>query len=114
MKRLKLNFISIVFLLPIILIISGYFLIKSEESKEVISVDTIENTIIPKPLSFEKTEGEFTLKKDTIIYVKGNTDEETEEIYNIAQFMKSKLEPATGYNLKVKKEYPKNKKILFI
>ncbi len=110
MKRLKLNFISIVFLVPIVLIISGCFLIKSEESKEVISIDTLENTIIPKPLSFEKTEGEFTLRKDTIIYVKGNTDEETEEIYNIAQFMKSKIEPATGYNLKVKKEYPKNKK----
>lgn len=60
-----------------------------------------ENRIVPKPLSYEKGEGEFILKSDTSIYVKGNTEEETEEIKKIAEMIRVKLNSATGFNLNI-------------
>ena len=68
----------------------------SEESKDKIS-------IIPKPVSIEIDDGKFILTKDTSIYIKGNTDGETEEINKIAEFMKEKLGKSTGFKLNIVK-----------
>lgn len=59
------------------------------------------NNIIPKPLSYKQGTGKFILKKDTSIYVKGNTEEETEEISKIAEFLKGKLKTATGFEFNI-------------
>ncbi|WP_376778054.1 family 20 glycosylhydrolase [Inconstantimicrobium mannanitabidum] len=59
------------------------------------------NDIIPKPRSFQKGNGKFVLKKDASIYVKGNTDEETEEISKIAEFIKEKFKGSTGFELNI-------------
>lgn len=60
------------------------------------------NNIIPKPLSYEAGKGKFILNKDTAIYIKGNTKEETEELEKIAEFLSEKLSRATGFNFVVK------------
>lgn len=61
------------------------------------------NDIIPKPRSFQKGTGKFVLKKNASIYVKGNTDEETEEINRIAEFIKEKFKASTGFELNIVK-----------
>lgn len=61
------------------------------------------NEIIPKPLSFVKGKGSFTLTKDTQIYIQGRTNDETEEINRIAEFLREKLKPATGFNFDIVK-----------
>ncbi len=63
--------------------------------------DRTANNIIPKPLSYEAGKGKFILNKDTSIYVKGNNEEETEELVKVAELLREKLSPATGYELKV-------------
>lgn len=60
-----------------------------------------DNQIIPKPLSYKKGDGKFNLTKDTLIYIKGNNEEETEELYKIAKFLKAKLQPSTGLNFNI-------------
>ena len=59
--------------------------------------------ILPKPLSYKKGEGNFSLSKDTIIYVKGNSEEETEEIYKIGKYFKDKIKPSTDFELIIDK-----------
>lgn len=57
--------------------------------------------IIPKPMSYQSKEGRFILTKDSIIYIKGNTDEETEQIRWIAEFIREKLNASTGFDLQI-------------
>lgn len=59
------------------------------------------NDIIPKPLNYEKGVGEFNITKDTSIYIKGKTEKETEEINKVAEFIKGKLQTATGFEFKI-------------
>nr|WP_242958364.1 family 20 glycosylhydrolase [Clostridium cavendishii] len=66
-----------------------------------IMVKKLDNQIVPKPVSCEEGEGKFILTKNTSIYVKGNTEEETEEIYKIAEFLKGKLKPSTGFDFNI-------------
>lgn len=63
--------------------------------------DSSANNIIPKPLSYEVGKGKFIITKDSSIYVKGSSREETEELRKIAEFLTGKLKPATGFGLKV-------------
>ena len=73
----------------------------NNEKQLTFARESTSNVIIPKPLSYESGEGKFILKKDTPIYVKGNTEEETEEISKIAEFLKGKLKPSTGLELSI-------------
>ena len=57
--------------------------------------------IIPKPMSYQSKEGKFILTKDSVIYIKGNTDEETEQIRWIAEFIREKLNSSTGFDLQI-------------
>ena len=57
--------------------------------------------IIPKPMSYQSKEGKFILTKDSAIYIKGNTDEETEQIRWIAEFIRQKLSLSTGFPLDI-------------
>lgn len=86
------------------------FIILSEESNQAKPTFAAENNnvlqssnndIIPKPRSFQKGNDKFALKKDTSIYVKGNTEQETEEISKIAEFIKEKLKASTGFELNI-------------
>ncbi|PAE38039.1 family 20 glycosylhydrolase [Bacillus sp. 7884-1] len=60
-------------------------------------------SLLPKPVSYIAGTGEFTLTPSTSIYVAGNSQEETDEIYNIAQFLVAKLNISTGFNIRVTK-----------
>lgn len=76
-------------------------LYKKSGKDEVIVVSEIDRSLIPKPLSYEEGHGDFILKESTSIYVKGNTDEETDEIYKIAEYLKRKIKPSTGFDLNI-------------
>lgn len=58
-------------------------------------------SLIPRPLSYDNSEGVFILKENTYIYVKGNTDDETNEIYKIGEYISNKLKPSTGFNFNI-------------
>ncbi|NFO02617.1 beta-N-acetylhexosaminidase [Clostridium botulinum] len=73
----------------------------NNESKAIFAAENSNNDIIPKPLSYKVGEGNFIITKDTSIYVKGNTKEETEEISKIAEFIREKLRASTGFELNI-------------
>ncbi|NFH69380.1 beta-N-acetylhexosaminidase [Clostridium botulinum] len=73
----------------------------NNESKAIFAAENINNDIIPKPLSYKVGEGNFIITKDTSIYVKGNTKEETEQISKIAEFIREKLRASTGFELNI-------------
>lgn len=75
--------------------------IKKEDEDLAVIAEKVSNTIIPKPLNYKDAEGKFTLNKDTKIYVKGNTEEETSEITRTAEYLKEKLSPSTGYEFTI-------------
>jgi len=87
----------------ILLVISLITLFKTDT--KVLSTfseeSNINNIIIPKPLSYERGNGEFILTKDSSIYIKGKTDEETDEIRKVAEFLREKLQPSTGFDLNI-------------
>ncbi|MFP5111400.1 family 20 glycosylhydrolase [Bacillaceae bacterium C204] len=60
-------------------------------------------SLLPKPVSYIAGTGQFALTPSTSIYVAGNSQEETDEIYNIAQLLVAKLNISTGFNIKVTK-----------
>lgn len=71
--------------------------------KEVFNEEGISSkvNIIPKPMSYQSKEGKFILTKGSAIYIKGNTDEETEQIRWIAEFIRQKLSLSTGFPLDI-------------
>lgn len=94
-----LKFISIIMVLVMVsftVIFRGY-----NEAQLAFATEGSNNNIVPKPLSYKKGDGKFLLKKDASIYVKGNNEEETEEINKIAEFLKEKLNTSTGFELKI-------------
>lgn len=95
------EFISIMIILLILVIVSFTMIFKGNNEAQPTFVVETSNNIIPKPLSYEKGEGKFILKKDASIYVKGNTEEETEEISKIAEFIRGKLKTSTGFELNI-------------
>lgn len=58
-------------------------------------------SILPKPVNYEAGTGQFVLTQNTSIYVAGNTNEETEEIYKIGKMLADKLNASTGFNISV-------------
>lgn len=76
--------------------------------------DKTTNNIIPKPLSYEAGKGKFILNKNTSIYVQGNNPEETEQLVKIAEFLKGKLSPATGYSFNIVKGENPNKEGIYL
>ena len=76
------------------------FIIIAIAYKDVKAQENV-NDIIPKPLSFEKGVGEFNITNDTSIYIKGKTEKETDEINKVAEFIKGKLQPSTGFEFKI-------------
>lgn len=75
----------------------------NKESEVSAKVDNIKNSIIPKPLTYEEDQGKFIINKDTTIFVKGKNETETEEIAKIAEYLKGKLKPSTGYDFLINK-----------
>lgn len=59
------------------------------------------NNIIPKPLSYVGGKGEFVISRDTVIYVKGRTKEESSEIRKIAEYLRDRLSVPSGFQLKI-------------
>ncbi|MDR3597396.1 family 20 glycosylhydrolase [Clostridium sp.] len=97
----NLKFISIIMALVTLVIVSFTVIFKGNNETQALAVEGSNSDIIPKPLRYEKGEGKFILKKDTSIYVKGNNEEETEEISKIAEFIKGKLKASTGFELNI-------------
>ena len=90
--------IAIIFMICFKIYIRDSYCVKEVLNEEG-SVNKI--NIIPKPMSYQSKEGKFILTKDSAIYIKGNTDEETEEIRWIAEFIREKLNASTGFDLKI-------------
>ena len=100
LKRNKKYFIFA--LVAIITLIASLILIKNKKDIEVMADGgNINNTIIPKPLSYKENEGKFIINKDTTIFIEGKDETETTEINNIAEYLRGKLNPATGYNFNI-------------
>ena len=59
--------------------------------------DLAEEALIPKPSSMSATGSSFRLTANTTIYVDGNSD----EVKRLGELFAKKINPATGYNLKV-------------
>ncbi|MDO5518676.1 MAG: glycoside hydrolase family 20 zincin-like fold domain-containing protein, partial [Clostridium sp.] len=59
------------------------------------------NNIIPKPLSYKEGSGKFKITKDTVIYIKGNSEEENMEIMKIADYINEKISAPTGFKLNI-------------
>ncbi|WP_411170063.1 family 20 glycosylhydrolase [Clostridium sp. MB05] len=100
------KFISIISIMMVFLVLGvvSFKAMSKETSKSeptFLGESRNNNNIIPKPISYESGEGKFILKKDSSIYVKGNTEEETEEIVKIAEFIKGKLKASTGFQLNI-------------
>ncbi|SHH72380.1 hexosaminidase [Clostridium collagenovorans DSM 3089] len=99
-KKISRN-IAIIMIFTILITTSQTMVLRgSSESMPTLAVEG-SNGIIPKPLSYKQGNGKFILKKNAAIYVKGNNEGETEKINRIAEFLKEKLKPATGFELKV-------------
>ena len=111
MKRKKIPHFYIALVLIVIITVTTFGTMKMQEDldnekylvKETFNAEGSEAkiSIIPKPISIETNEGRFILTNDTSIYVKGITDEETEEIRWIADFLREKLSAATGFELNI-------------
>lgn len=99
-ENLKILSILIILSIPIFISFSIIFKV-GNDAKDVFAEVYDVNDIIPKPRSYIKGEGSFNLTKDTGIYVKGKTEEESKELIKIANFFLSKIKPSTGYDLKV-------------
>lgn len=113
MKKSNLNLTYIMAIIAIL--IGGYLFIPgSTEVVETISLQSAASTIIPKPLSYEAKEGGFQIGSNTVIYVKGNNSNETEELYKIAEFFKEKIKPATGLDIKIVRGEPTNKGAIYL
>lgn len=96
----------IIFLGTIIIGISALIAISNKEIEVVAKVEKVENnsnTIIPKPLTYKENPGKFIINKDTTIFVSGKNEDETEEIEKIAEYLKEKLKPSTGYDFNITK-----------
>lgn len=74
-----------------------------DNNKEIQVNNMIEknNNVIPKLLNYNQKEGKFTINENTKIYVKGNNESEDIEINSIAELLKKKIEPATGYTFNI-------------
>lgn len=94
------KFIFKIILMMVIMIIFSTFILNVNKAKQV-TFAAESNNIIPKPQFYEKGEGKYILNENSSIYVKGKTEEETEEIYKIAGFLKEKLKPSTGFELSI-------------
>ncbi len=106
-KRFKLNkatlLLIIIGILTMSMIYFKKYIIDIYEVKDVFNEEenSSEINIIPKPMSYQSKEGKFILNKDSVIYIKGKTDEETEQIKWIAGFIREKFKASTGFNLKI-------------
>ena len=86
-----------VLFLAIILIMNIF----SGMSVSALQEDAPSNNIIPKPLSYEKRDGNFKLNKDTMIYFQGRDEDESRDLLNICTYMKMKVMLPTGFDLNI-------------
>lgn len=115
MPKAKWKYIIVIVVLIIVIVDCIIIYLSFGSNKKTGNLDNnavVENSkhnIIPKPLSYEEGQGEFLLTNDATIFVKGNTDVETDEIYKVAEIMITKLKPSTGFNLNILKSEMVNK-----
>lgn len=98
-KKKKLSAIIVLIIIVMTLAMMGIEAIY--KVKLTFASDVSNNNIIPKPLSYEKGKGKFVLTKDSAIYIKGKNEEETEDISEIAEFIREKLKASTGFELNI-------------
>ena len=105
----------IVFLGATFIFISILLTINNNKEIQVLGkVENINNSIIPKPLTYKENQGKFIINKDTTIFVKGKNEVETEEIEKIAKYLKEKLEPSTRYNFDINKSENTKKNYIYL
>lgn len=85
-----------------------------EKRKDEGGIVNMEKTaIIPMPQSYKKMEGEFILMQDTKLIVSAN-DKNIDEILKNANYLKDKLDIATGYNLEIAEGKVAEKNSIFL
>lgn len=62
--------------------------------------------LIPLPLEYYTTGGDFVLDKDTEFFAVGNNDAETNELYNTGELLARRFRTSTGFALPVSKGEP--------
>jgi len=62
--------------------------------------------LIPLPLEYYLSEGDFVLEEDCVIYVVGNTEDETNQLHRTAEYLAKKFRTSTGYSLPVNNGQP--------
>ena len=85
----------------IILVIGVAMFYDNNKEIQVNNIIEKNNNVIPKLLNYNQKEGKFTINENTKIYVKGNNESEDIEINSIAELLKKKIEPATGYTFNI-------------
>ena len=65
------------------------------------NIERIERALIPQPSSYNVFDGKFVLTENTSIYVKGNSESETEELNQIGELLAKILRKSTGYSIEV-------------
>lgn len=98
-KKKKLS--AIIILIIIVMTLTMMSIEVIYKVKLTFASDVSYNSIIPKPLSYKKGKGKFGLIKNSSIYIKGKNEEETEEISEIAEFIREKLKSSTGFELNI-------------
>ncbi|WP_129688260.1 family 20 glycosylhydrolase [Gottfriedia acidiceleris] len=99
MKKLVRNkTLSLTLVMILLINLFGFGLILPNKVK---AAAPIIPSLLPKPVSYEQGTGQFTLTSNTSIYVAGNSQDETDEIYNIAKLLVEKLNSSTGFNINI-------------
>lgn len=99
-KKSKIKIIIICILLILALI--GIVIVIKGKS-EIKSMSIRDGALIPKPLNYEVSDGDFIISESTSIYVKGNSDDESDEINKIAELIRNKFILSTGFNFNIVK-----------
>lgn len=100
-KIFKLNSKIVLMILSILIVLSFVIFLRKSNNDKLTFAEESNNIIVPKPLKYIKGNGKFIITKDTSIYVKGNTNEETEEISKIAEAFNNKIKTSTGFKLNI-------------
>lgn len=100
-KIFKLNSKIVLMILSILIVLSFVIFLRKSNNEKLTFAEESNNIIIPKPLKYIRGNGKFIITKDTSIYVKGNTNEETEEISKIAEAFNNKIKTSTGFKLNI-------------
>jgi hexosaminidase len=94
--KIRVRICKIIYLLCFFTVMTGNSIAQDSITKPAQKSSTMDN-IIPRPVSVIPALGSFTLSPNTVIYVSADS----EKLTRIGQYLADKLNPSTGYNIKI-------------